>query len=293
MNQQVDIIALLKKKASEGTQAEQRLAAVILDDVSWAARNSISDLARKAQVSEPTVSRLTASLGFNGTKELKLELAQALVIGGAYLAGKEYAEPNEDGNALQYIASYAAKAIHDFQSQVEPELVDEVAGYIAGAKRIQLFGSGGISSATVQEMEFRLFRLGLNVVTQVEGRMQRMTAALSDPDTVSIGFSLSGGAASVIDALSIARQYGARTIAIAPNDTQLARIANHVIPYRYIEDGHVYKPNSSRFALMVLVDCLAYRTAQMLGPEVLENLRRIKQTLTISDSYDASVPLGD
>ena len=289
----IDIIALLRQKANHGTPAERQLAAVILNDVGWASRNSISDLAKKAGVSEPTVTRLTVSLGLRGTPDLKLELAQALAISGAYLNGKSEPVLHGDNRPLATVSDYAVKAIRDFQSQVDEALLEEIAGYIAGAKQIQLFGSGGISSATVQEMEFRLFRLRLKVVTQIEGRMQRMTAALADSETVAFGFSMSGGASSVIEALSIARQYGARTIAVAPQDTPLARMAEHLIPYRYVEDGHAYKPNSARFALMALVDSLALKAAESIGPPVLENLRRIKQSLSFSETYDASIPLGD
>jgi RpiR family carbohydrate utilization transcriptional regulator len=289
----IDIITLLQQKVEAGTPAERQLASAILEDVQEASRLTIAALAEKAGVSEPTVTRLALSLGLEGTRDLKLQLAQAVAIGGSYLDAKGDALSLGEGRAVATICSHAIKAINDLREILSEELVVEISGYLASASQVQLFGTGGISSLAAQELEFRLFRLGLNVVMQIDGRLQRMTAALARPGTVVIGFSLSGGAASVVDSLSIARQYGARTIAVAPADTPLARIADHLIPYRYVEDGQVYKPNSAHFALMVLVDSLAFKAAEMIGPPVLENLRRIKQTLTISDAYDATLPLGD
>ena len=189
-----------------------------------------------------------------GTRDLKLQLAQAVAIGGAYLDANGDALFLGEGRAVATICSHAIKAISDLREMLSEELVVEIGGYLASASQVQLFGTGGISSLAAQELEFRLFRLGLNVVTQVDGRLQRMTAALARHGTVVIGFSLSGGAASVVDSLSIARRYGARTIAVAPVGTPLAHVADHLIAYRYVEDGQAYKPNSARFALMALVD---------------------------------------
>jgi DNA-binding MurR/RpiR family transcriptional regulator len=289
----IDIITLLQQKAEAGTPAERQLASAILEDVQEASRFTIAALAEKAGVSEPSVTRLALSLGLEGTRDLKLHLAQAVAIGGSYLDAKGDALSLGEGRAVATICSHAIKAISDLREVLSEELVVEISGYLASANQVQLFGTGGISSLAAQELEFRLFRLGLNVSMRIDGRLQRMTAALAKPGTVVIGFSLSGGAASVVDSFSIARQYGARTIAVAPADTPLARIADHLIPYRYVEDGLVYKPNSAHFALMALVDSLAFKAAEMIGPPVLENLRRMKQTLTISDAYDVTLPLGD
>ena len=289
----IDVITLLQQKVEAGTPAERQLASAILEDVPEASRLTIAALAEKANVSEPTVTRLALSLGLEGTRDLKLQLAQAVAIGGAYLDANGDALFLGEGRAVATICSHAIKAISDLREMLSEELVVEIGGYLASASQVQLFGTGGISSLAAQELEFRLFRLGLNVVTQVDGRLQRMTAALARHGTVVIGFSLSGGAASVVDSLSIARRYGARTIAVAPANTPLAHVADHLIAYRYVEDGQAYKPNSARFALMALVDSLAFKAAEIIGPPVLENLRRMKQTLTISDLYDASVPLGD
>ena len=289
----VDIVSLLQQKSISGTPAERGLAKVILADVEGAATSSIAALAEKAGVSEPTVTRLATSLGLEGTRDLKMQLAKALAIGGSYLNEEGKAVSLGEGKALATICNFAVRAINDLKSVISEEQIEEISGHIAKASKVQLLGTGGMSSMAAQVMEFRLFRLGLNVTTNVDGRLQRMNAALANPETVVVGFSLSGDASSVIDALNIARQYGAITVAVTPPDTPLARIANHLLPYRYVEDGQIYKPNSAQFALLALVDAIAFKTAEIIGPAVIENLRRIKQTLTISESYDASVPLGD
>ncbi|AVX04855.1 HTH-type transcriptional regulator HexR [Maritalea myrionectae] len=289
----IDVVTLLQAKLANGTKAEQSLAAVILDDLPGASSSSIAALAKKAGVSEPTVTRLATSLGLDGTRELKIALAQAIAIGGAYLSSEGEPISLGEHSSIGTISNSAIRTINEVSEILNDELVETIAKALAGADKIQILGTGGISSMAAELTEFRLFRLGFNLTTRLDGRLQRMTASLANTSTVVIGFSLSGAASSVVDSFNIARQYGAQTIAIAPPDTPLARCAHIVVPYRYVEDGQVYKPNSASFALMTIIDIIAYRTTQILGPEIVDNLRRIKQTLTIAEDYDSTLPLGD
>ena len=108
-----------------------------------------------------------------------------------------------------------------------------------------------------------------------------------------IAFSVSGYARSVIDAVQVAQQYGATTIAITPPNSALAKAADTVIQFQSLEDGNIYKPTSSRYALLSIVDMIVTSVAETRGPRVLENLRRIKQSVNTLKVDDPKLPLGD
>ncbi|MEO6013700.1 MAG: MurR/RpiR family transcriptional regulator [Devosia sp.] len=293
MTAPIDIITVLRDKSDKGTPAERRLAEVILQDVAGAVRTSIAELAKSANVSEPTVTRLATGMGLEGTRELKLRLAQAVALGGAFLDSKGEAVNLGKSRAVATISTAAKRAIDELQSHLDEALLDEVARRIVASDKVMAFGTGGISSVMAQELKFRLFRFGLNVSAEIDGRIQRMTAAVATKSTVAFGFSLSGGASSVIDAISIAKQYGATTVVVAPEESPLARISEIVIPFRHVEDGQIYKPTSARFALLALVDIISLKTAEQFGPAIVENLRRMKLSLSVADNYDPTLPLGD
>ncbi|RWF72929.1 MAG: MurR/RpiR family transcriptional regulator, partial [Mesorhizobium sp.] len=59
------------------------------------------------------------------------------------------------------------------------------------------------------------------------------------------------------------------------------------------EDGNIYKPTSSRYALLAILDMIATTVAESRGPKVLENLRRIKQSVNTLKVDDPKLPLGD
>jgi DNA-binding MurR/RpiR family transcriptional regulator len=143
------------------------------------------------------------------------------------------------------------------------------------------------------ELQNRLFRLGIPVLAQVDGQLQRMYAAVATRETTVIAFSVSGYARSVVEAILVARQYGAETVAITAPGSDLAKAANTVIPFQPNEDGNLYKPTSSRFALMAILDMIATATAEIHGPKVLESLRRIKHSLNTLKIDDPRLPLGD
>lgn len=293
MRDVIDILMRLRMRAEDGSKSDRRLAGLILQDVDYASKAAIADLAARAGVSEPTVTRFCRSLGCEGIRDFKFRLAQALAVGGQYLSADPLERDAREERIAATVAGAAAAAIERTRAQLDMTTLVAVAGQLAGASQVLAFGSGGTSSMMAVELQNRLFRLGLPTVAHTDGQLQRMWASLAGPGTVVVGFSTSGYAQSVIDAMLVARQYGAATVAITAPHSRLADAAETVIAFQTLEDGNLYKPTSSRYALLSIVDMLATATAETLGPKVLEGLRRIKQSLNTFKVEDPRLPLGD
>ena len=238
MKSPADIITRLQMMAQDGTKSDRRLASMVLSEPDFVSKAAISEIAARAAISEPTVTRFCRSLGCEGLRDFKFYLAQAI------------------GNIL-------------------------------------CVGSGGISSMMATEMQNRLFRLGLSALAQVDGQLQRMYASVATPETTVVAFSVSGYARSTVEAVQVARQYGAVTVAVTPPESALAKAAETVIPFQAVEDGNIYKPTSSRYALLAILDIIATATAEARGSKALENLRRIKQSVNTLKVADPRLPLGD
>lgn len=291
----VDIIARLRARQARSREAEGRLIAAILGDPQFAAQATIAELARRAGVSEPTITRLARSLGFGGTQEMRIHLAQALAIGGAYLRAAPPAASGAAGfgDAVAAIAKGAHSALELLTLGLAGADVEGMAGSLRGAGQILVCGTGGGSSMAAVEMQNRLFRLGLKVTAQTDPQLQRMNASVLGPGDVLVAFSISGQVRSVIDATRLARQYGASTIAVTRPETPLAGLAQALLPLQVQEDGNLYKPSSVRYALLACVDILAMATAHAIGPDVIEPLRRVRQSLATQDIRDPLLPIGD
>jgi len=291
----VDIIARLRRRAREGRGAERRLAECILADPRFAASAPIAEIAGRAGVSEPTVTRLARAMGFSGTRDIRFHLAQALAIGGAYMGdrARERGTGRGASGLVAAVATDAHAAIDRMMLGIREGEVEAIAGILARARQILICGTGGSSSMAAVEFENRLFRLGLKVSARTDPQLQRMNASVLAEGDVIVGFSISGQVTSVLDALKIARQYGARTVAITSPDTPIAAAAETALPLTIEEHGDLYKPSSVRYGLLAVVDTLALATARAIGPEVVERLRRVRQTLASQNIRDPGMPIGD
>jgi len=292
----IDIIARLKGRLEQGHRAEQRLIESILSDLHFTTNAPIAEIASRASVSEPTVTRLARSLGFSSTREMKVHLAQSLALGGAYLRGTgQEAEGQHTSNQVVATVCNRAHAALDLISVALQELdARRLGGIIAKAQRIVVYGTGGNSSMAAVELQNRLFRLGLNSTAYSDPQLQSMSASVADKNTVVVAFSTSGRARSVIDAVAIGQQYDATCISVTAPGTPLAEVSHYVVPFVFEEDtNNLYKPSSSRYAMLAAVDVLAMATAEAIGPQVLELLRRVRQSLSTIAITDPMQPIGD
>ncbi|BCG92208.1 MurR/RpiR family transcriptional regulator [Mesorhizobium sp. 131-2-1] len=293
MKTPADIITRLQLMAQDGTKSDRRLAGLVLTDLDFASKAAISEIAARVGVSEPTVTRFCRNLGCEGLRDFKFYLAQAIAIGGQYLSPEPLSRDAREQRIASAITEAAISAIQRASENLDMTTLVGVAARIATSGNVLCIGSGGISSMMATEMQNRLFRLGLPVLAQIDGQLQRMYAAVATPETTLVAFSVSGYARSVIEAVQVAQQYGATTVAITAPDSALAKAADTVIHLQSFEDGNIYKPTSSRYALLAIVDMIVTSVAETRGPKVLENLRRIKQSVNTLKVDDPRLPLGD
>jgi DNA-binding MurR/RpiR family transcriptional regulator len=293
MKTPADIIARLQVTAQDGTKSDRRLASLVLADLDFASKAAISEIAARVEVSEPTVTRFCRNLGCEGLRDFKFYLAQAIAIGGPYFSAEPASRDAAEQRVAAAVTEAAVAAIRRTADTLDMAGLTAVARRIAASGNVLCVGSGGMSSMMATEMQNRLFRLGITALAQVDGQLQRMYAAVASADTTVVAFSVSGYARSVVEAVQVAQQYGAATVAVTAPDSALARAADTVIPFQPVEDGNIYKPTSSRFALLAIVDMIATATAEARGPKVLESLRRIKQSVNMLKVDDPRLPLGD
>jgi DNA-binding MurR/RpiR family transcriptional regulator len=287
-----DIVARLREIADTGQRSDQRVAAAILSDADFATHASIERLAEKAGVSEPTITRFCRMLGFEGTREFKVKLAQSLAVAGRFIIAGSALE-NKGNGVPSIIAKSATDAIETVSKLINREDLDRAAAIVAQAGMVRAYGSGGASSMAATELENRLFRLGILASSHIDGEMQQMTAATSNKNTVIIAYSLSGEVKPLIEAVTIAGRYGAKTIAFTAPNSSLASAAQLVLPFHIDEGTNVYRPSPARYALLALTDILAMTVAEKIGAPAVERMRRIKNLQGMHKSDAPNLPLGD
>jgi len=288
-----DIVARIAECAPELRSAERKVAALILDDLMGASRASIGALAERAEVSVATVTRFAKAVGCRDVRELKLRLAQAAAVGQRFLQAGAHAQPDTpEPLATRVFDELQTALTHNHQLLCQAPIA-QAAAALREARMIYVFGMGGGSTALADEMRIRLVRLGRPVATYQDGLLQRMVASTVSRDTVVVALSITGRVPEIVDSCKIARSYGATLITVTAPASPLAKLADWVIPIVAFETDFIYKPSSSRYAMMMALDVLVTELALSLGDDSRELLRRMKHALDAHRGGGDRQPLGD
>jgi DNA-binding MurR/RpiR family transcriptional regulator len=289
-----DILSQIKDAYLGLRPAERRVADVVLADVVFSVDASNAEIARRAEVSEPTVTRFCRAIGCGGVRDFKLKLAQSVVVGRLYLnLAQPPAPPDNVSPMWNAVFGEARNALSAVERQVDPNEVVRAAEMIARAHQVVVFGLGGSSTALAQETQYRLFRYGVVVSAHADPYIMRMTASTLKPGDLVIAISATGRTPEVAEAVEIAKHYGASAIGITAPDTNLARVCDIALTVDIPEFPDTMKPTASRFAFLAIVDLVSVAAGYRLDKPALETLRRIKYNVLAHRKGKELEPLGD
>jgi len=275
----IDLVSRIERVEGALSPAERRVADIVRQDFRAATRYTIADLAARAGVSQPTVTRFCRSVGAASYHDFKIQLATTLTVAAVYLTSDRVFS-DDVGQLAQTVMMYAANAVREGLDQLDTAAVATAIDRLAASRRIDIYGQGGSSAAVVEDAKLRLFRLGIPVSAFIDGHQQRMSAATLQPGDAVLAISNSGRSKPVVDAVEIARSFGATTIALTRPGTPLAAKAEIVIAVAIPEVDDILRPTPSRYAHMAIVDTIATGVAARLGTRSRDALRRVRYALT-------------
>lgn len=287
----MDIFAILQDEAGQFSPSEQRIADILLDQFDFAVNASIIELAERAEVSPPTVTRFCRRLGCQSFADFKVNLARTAYVGVRYLNPE--AESTKPADVAADVITKAQNALYLVHRALDPDMLEKAADRLSRAEMLYAFGSGGNSSMVAGEIQNRLFRLGVRVTVSNDHAMQLMMTAAARSNDVIIGSSLSGRNSELVRCFNLARENGIATIALTQSDSPVARAAEIVIGIDLPEGENIFRPTSTRFAYLAVVDVLASLVAYRNRKTSQITLRHIKQQLVEHRDGDDRQPLGD
>lgn len=180
----IDIISCITDRFLELTVTEKRIAQFILDDVAAAAELPIAEIARLTSTSQASVTRFARALGCKDVRELKMKLAQSLAVGQRFILDV----PDLEG--VQGIYESIIGVLETNRRALDINALKRAVSWLSDARQILALGMGGGSTICAQEIQYRLFRLGLPVVSQNDGLLVRMMSSAVTPKDVVIVLSL-------------------------------------------------------------------------------------------------------
>jgi len=199
----------------------RRVAQYVLDHPDAVIYHSVTELAEATSSSEGSIIRFCQDLGFSGFQEFKLTLA--VEFGPP---GRPEQTAGAGANLLEELAHHAAATLQETALLFEQEAFEEVAGRVAAASRVDVYGVGA-SGIVAQYFAYKLLRFGVVAQAYTDMHLGSMSATNLGAGAVAIGVSSSGSTIDTLQAVKAAKAAGAFTVAVTNRlMSPLAKVAD-------------------------------------------------------------------
>ena len=227
-----DILAAIQNNMSTFSKGQKLIARFILDSYDKAAFMTASRLGKTVNVSESTVVRFAAELGYDGYPAMQKALQE--MIRNKLTSIQRIEVSNDrigDQDVLSMVMQSDVEKIRMTLEEMDRDSFERAVDAIVSARRIYILGVRS-ATALASFLGFYFNLIFENVVlmhtTSVSEVFEQMLHI--GPEDVIIGISFPRYSSRTVKAMSFARDRGARVVAITDCETSpLASIATHTL----------------------------------------------------------------
>lgn len=271
------MIDALRRVLASLPRQEAAVATAILSEPESVLQMSVSALAERAGVSQPTVIRLCRSVGCEGFADFKLRLAQNLAAGVPFVSAN-VTEEDDAASLTGKIFDASIRALQDARNQLDVRALHRAIELLDGARRVVIFGLGG-SAATALDAQHKFSRFPTPCQAVMDPLMVRMLLAGMGPEDVFLALSNTGRTQTVLELASLAIAEGIAVVAITAPESPLSGLASVVLGVQPAEDAELFTPMASRMVHLAVIDVLSTGVALRRGTEAHIQLARVKTML--------------
>ena len=271
-------LQFITTRRQELRKSEIKVADYVIANPQKVVHYSISELADNADVSEPTVIRFCRRIGFRGYQDFKIALAQSVV---PRIKNIHEAIGESDNAQTLAVKIFQAnvEAIQDSLQSLDFSALEQTIEACTTAGTIVFFGLGG-SASVAMDAYHKFFRLGIPCNWYEDTHMQAMGASMLGPDDVVIAVSHSGSSKDIVEAIEIANEAGALTVAITSHvKSPVSRAARILLSVSTTETSYRFEPMASRIAHLSVIDTIAVGVSMRRQEQYVESVRRTRRAL--------------
>ena len=253
------ILSQIRRACGELSPAELRVAEQVLQHPRTVLNQPIVEIARAAQVSQPTVIRFCRSLGCEGLSDFKLRLASGLT-GTVPITHVQVTDADGVVELGTKVLGNTASAILQVRSQLNREMINRAVDLLARANRVEFFAAGQ-NSGVALDAQFKFLRFGIPSAAHTDPRLQTLAVNVLKPGDVAVIISSGGRLPELLEVADAAEARGAAVVAITASQSPLARKADTVLAVEHVEDSATQVPMVSRILQLLMIDILTVGVA--------------------------------
>jgi glucokinase len=240
---------------SELSPAEQRVAALVIEHPRKVLSEPIAEIAKLADVSQPTVIRFCRSLGFSGLADFKLKFAGSLT-GTIPVRHSQVRMTDSTHDLSAKVIDNTVSAILKFRDQLDVNSINRAIELLRRAKRVEFYAMGN-ARVVALDGQHKFFRFRIPTSSYGDSHLFTLAAELLGPGDVVIAISTTGQLPELLAAVDTARAAGADVIAITSSKSALARKASICLAVDHSEDSTTFLSMISRILQLLLIDIMA------------------------------------
>lgn len=241
------------------SKAEQKVADLVLARPRAVLSEPIVEIARHADVSQPTVIRFCRSLGFQGLSDFKLKLASGLT-GTIPVRHSQVRDGDTAPDVSAKVLENTASALLRLRDAINVSAVEAATVLLRNAARVEFYAVGN-AAVVALDAQLKFFRFRIPSVAYSDTHLQAQSAQLLRRGDVVVVISTTGRPADLLRVVDLALEAGADVIAITPSKSPLARKATVCIGLDQAEQGQGFISMISRVLQLAIIDVLAVGVA--------------------------------
>jgi DNA-binding MurR/RpiR family transcriptional regulator len=235
------------------SKTEKKVADFLMQNPSQILNLYITDLAERCGTSEATIVRFAKRLGFEGYQQLRIAIAQDTE---SRPINENISQSDRAGSIFQKVCDDIYCSLEKTKKAIDSDSLERCCNAILTADNILVCGLGNSSSIAI-DASHKIFRLGLNAHAYTDNHLQAIAAAHTNEKSVLIGISHSGESKDIIQAMQIAKQNGATTIAITNfGKSPIAKASDIILHTVSDETNYRILGLSSRIAQLAIIDTI-------------------------------------
>lgn len=226
----IDILTYLKNNLDTFSKRQKLIASYILENYDKAAYMTAAALSETIGVSESTVVRFAAEIGFLGYPQMQKRLRQLTVTQSTSLKRMEIASRHlDDENILSSVLKSDVRMIEHTLEDIDKVQFDSSVSAILKAKNIYITGVRSAASlATFTDFYLRLMFDNTKLISSADPADMFEQAMHIDENDVIIGMSFPRYSKNMIKLLEFASKRGATVIGITDSITSpIVRVSNY------------------------------------------------------------------
>lgn len=236
------------------SKSERKVADVVLAQPNLITNMSMADIAMRAGVSEATVVRFCRAVGCTGFQTLKIRLIGDLARTIPYVH-REVHLGDSCAELSEKLFERTISTLMRVKSHIEADALEAAVAILADARRIEFFGQGA-SGMVAADAQNKFSHLGIPCAAHSDGKVQAMLAGVLDEKAAVVAISFGGESKGLLHAVEIARQSGARIVAITTARAPLAALAHVAIHLDEPEDSGLQTEMTTRILQLMVLDVL-------------------------------------